>query len=264
MAAVAECIHGFDEGLCDICYPRRAPEVARAVRAPRSSTRATTDARGASVRHTLRSAAQTAAASTLTLARLRLFHTTHISNLEAIALEGELRAAADVVPELDVSSATTRELRASAELPDGSAVSQRVPFAASARSARWVELVSGAAGSHWSDAARRVSPLEYVILAVPAPELGDEVIVSDGDAGATVTRFAKGTDAGTSLLRRAHAADPELTQVEVLGAATVPFSAVALIGVANDPMRDRVRELLRETGSHAPKLSVHPPWFQPE
>ena len=38
---------------------------------------------------------------------------------------------------------------------------------------------------------------------------------------------------------------------------------VALIGVANEPVRDQVRALLSGTGFR-PKVAVYPPWFVPE
>jgi hypothetical protein len=43
----------------------------------------------------------------------------------------------------------------------------------------------------------------------------------------------------------------------------VAFDAITLIGVPNDRVRDRVKRLLADSGGHAPKVSVFPPWFQP-
>jgi hypothetical protein len=42
----------------------------------------------------------------------------------------------------------------------------------------------------------------------------------------------------------------------VLATGPVSFSAIQLIGVANDRVRDRVR------GYTATKVAVYPPWFQ--
>ena len=41
---------------------------------------------------------------------------------------------------------------------------------------------------------------------------------------------------------------------------SVPFEAVQLIGVANEPQRDRVRALLDAAGVRT-KVAVYPPWF---
>jgi hypothetical protein len=41
------------------------------------------------------------------------------------------------------------------------------------------------------------------------------------------------------------------------------LSAVALIGVSNDKIRARVKDLLAETGEHEPRIAVYPPWFLP-
>ena len=194
---MAECIHGFDEGLCDVCYPRTQappPRVTRpaATRAPRT---------GAATRV----AAVSAAPATLRLPGRRVHHVTHLRTLESIALDGELRA--DAVPDVDVSSATTRELRASATVPDGRSVASFVAFHLAQDSTRWEELRGGAVGAHWSDAARAARPTDFVIISVPVDALGDDVVFADGDAAAVATRFAAGVEAGTQALRRLHALD---------------------------------------------------------
>ena len=86
-----------------------------------------------------------------------------------------------------------------------------------------------------------------------------------------------GVDAGNILLRKcrssAYFADPDdtsadigLREGELLAGASVPVSSIALIGVAHEPARDRVREILADawpSGSGAaPKVAVYPPWFQ--
>jgi hypothetical protein len=53
-----------------------------------------------------------------------------------------------------------------------------------------------------------------------------------------------------------------LEAAEALSPVPVPLSSVALIGVANEPVRDRVREMLRGA-SATPRVAVYPPWFQP-
>lgn len=247
-----ECIHGFEAGLCDICYPRVQREP---VKVPRAS----------SARGTRTPSPRVAGAPTVapfSLSTQRVFHVTHIRNLEAIMHTGELRA--DATPEVDVSSATTRELRAGADLADGTTVADHVAFYASPVAARWMELRDGALGPHWSDAARAAKPTEFVLLAVPAVALGETFVAADADAAAPATRFAFGAADATQLLRRVRATDPEFLTAEILVPHAVPFDSVALIGVANDPMRDAVRDLLVSAGGYRPKVAVYPPWFASE
>lgn len=188
----------------------------------------------------------------------RFFHVTHIDNLAAILSDGALRP--DAVPEVDVSSATTRELRAAADLADGSTVAQHVAFYGSPTATRWSELRDGAVGPHWSDAARDAKATEFLLLGVPGAALGNAVVAADADASAPATRFAIGVPEATTLLRQVRAVDPELTDVEVLSADPVRVGSIAAITVANEPMRDLVRYLLREAGA-APKIAVYPPWY---
>jgi hypothetical protein len=230
--------------MCDICYPRtpvRTAPVRRtaSVRAPRP-------------------ASAPPPAPPFAFATHRFFHVTHIDNLAAILSDGALRP--DAVPDLDVSSATTRELRAAADLADGSTVAQHVAFYGSAVATRWGELRDGAAGPHWSDAARAAKATDFLLLGVPGAALGDSVVAADADAAAPATRFAIGLSDATSLLRRVRAVDPDLADVEVLSAEPVPVAGIAAITVANEPMRDLVRSLLREAGA-APKVAVYPPWY---
>jgi hypothetical protein len=63
-------------------------------------------------------------------------------------------------------------------------------------------------------------------------------------------------------VERAQDAETVRLGAEVLGGSAVGFESIQLIGVANDPMRDRVRELVAIADA-ATKVSVYPPWFQP-
>ena len=247
---MAECIHGFDDGLCDVCFPRR-PEPVRPVRA----------ASGPRAPRAGVSRAAPSAPPTLRLPGRRVFHVTHLRTLESIALDGALRA--DAAPDVDVSSATTRELRSSATVPDGRSVASLVAFALAQDSTRFAELREGAAGGHWSDAARAAKPAEFVILAVPVDALGADLVLSDGDAAASTTRFAEGLEAGTSALRRLHAADPDFRDAELLVPGPVPLDAVAIVTVANERVRDAVRATFAAAGRPAPRVAVFPPVFQP-
>jgi hypothetical protein len=188
----------------------------------------------------------------------RFFHVTHVDNLAGILADGALRADAD--PAVDVSSPTTRELRAGADLASGRTVADHVPFYATASATRWIELRDGASGPHWSDAARTARPTEFVFLGVPGSALGDAVVAADADAAAPGTRFGIGAADAAATLRRARVRDPELADVEVLSPDPVPISSIAAISVASERVRDLVRELLAESGSSA-RVAVYPPWF---
>lgn len=255
---MSECIHGFEQGLCDTCYPRVAPEPVRparstSVRTPRAA------ARVPGTRSTTVGAV--GAPPSLKLPGRRVYHVTHIRTLESIAHDGALVAGAE--PVLDVSSATTRELRASATVPDGRSVTDFVSFSLSQDATRWQELRSGAVGTHWSDGARATKPTDFVILAVPVDALGSDVVFVDSDAAATVARFSAGLEEGTHALRRLHASDPDFRDAELLVAESVDIEHVAIVTVANDKVRDRVRELFAGAGQKAPRIAVYPPSFQP-
>ena len=249
-----ECKHGFEDGLCDICFPRPQAE------APKRAAVATARRTASGTMTTRPMAARTTSRPTMLLNTQRVYHVTHLTNLEAIVIDEAIRS--DAAPAVDVSSTTTRELRATVELAAGGFVGDRVPFQLSPHATRWNELRSGAAGVHWSDAARSTSPLDYVILVTSAGQVGPDIVFADGDAAAPATRFAVG-DAGTALLRTTFSLDSELLDAELLAAGPVPFSAITLVGVPNEPVRDQVKQLLADVGGAAPKVAVYPPWFQP-
>lgn len=244
-----ECIHGFEAGLCDICYPRTPVEPPR-----RTGTARTPGAR------TLRATASAPAAPPFAFATHRFLHVTHLDNLAAILADGALVPGA--VPAIDVSSSVTRDLRAGADLASGRTVAEHVAFFASPAATRWVELRDGAAGPHWSDVGRSVRPTEFVLLGVPGAALADDVVAADADAAAPATRFAVGAGDAAALLRRARVGDPELADVELLSPNPVPVSSAAIITVANDRARDTVRGLLADAGESV-RVAVFPGWFQP-
>jgi hypothetical protein len=61
------------------------------------------------------------------------------------------------------------------------------------------------------------------------------------------------------MLARLYGTD-QAKDAEVLVKGSVSFDAVQLIGVANDPARDRVRGILDAAGVRT-KVAVYPPWF---
>ncbi|WBU38372.1 DUF4433 domain-containing protein [Homoserinibacter sp. YIM 151385] len=185
----------------------------------------------------------------------------HLANLPAILETGEIRPPATAEPGFIPSSATARELRAGIEL-GGSSLEERVPFSLSPDADRWAELREGAHGVHWSDAARRASIADYVVLVAPLAVLGEGLVLADGDAAAPGTRFADSAEDALRMLRRLHGEGGALTAGEALASAPVAVDRLAIIGVANEPARDRVREMLRSAGLTT-KVAVYPPWFQP-
>lgn len=234
-----ECIHGLEIPLCDICYPKAVPEKPRAVRP--AATRAP------------RAATVTTSRKSITRAEQRVYHVTHIRNLERIVEQGLI---ADATPVVDLSTGLTRELRRSAEIAPGDSVADRVPFYLSPAATLWEQLREGAEDeTRWSAAARAAASSDFVFLVSTVAALGPETVITDGDAAGSLTRFASG-DAVIRMLERLH--DTEQTaEAEALAAGPVPFSAVQLIGVANDRVRERVKPLT------SARVAVYPPWFQP-
>ncbi|MBI5161096.1 MAG: DUF4433 domain-containing protein [Micrococcales bacterium] len=252
-----ECIHGLEVPLCDVCFPRAVPEPAPPA-AGSTSTRSPSSRADRSAPPSRRPAGGTGPA--VDLDRQRVQHVTHLENLLSILADGEIRAGA--MPAVDVSSATARDLRATTALPGGGSAADRVAFYLTADADRWRELRSGAAGPQWSDAARASRPADFVILVAALGVLGD-VVLADGDAAATPTRFASVTHdrpTASRMLRRL-VADPEaLRRAEALGPPDVPIDEIQLGVVANDPVRERVRGLLDDAGIRL-RVAVNPPSF---
>jgi hypothetical protein len=200
--------------------------------------------------------------SSVNIAAHRVYHVTHVNNLPSILAAGALLA--EATPVFDISSAVTRELRASLEVSRGAHVSSFIPFFLTPGATHWSELRSGAVGAHWSAEARAAAPSEFVVLVTDIGTVTATAIIADGDAAGTLTRFAgvstEFSDAGDRMLRRLIADEDSLVAAELLVLGSVPLSDVALIGVANDRSRDKVRDLLAGSGFE-PKISVYPPWF---
>lgn len=254
---MAECIHGFDDGMCDICFPRKAPEPPVTVAA--SSTRTATRVATRPVKR-VPGAPAGVPAKVPPFASRRLYHVTPLPNLESILLDGELRPiASGVTPDVDVAAPLARELRAHADVGDGRHVDEFVPFTASPDAERWAELRAGAEEPHWSAAARTLTFADYAVLVTIGRDLGPDLVVADGDAAAPVTRFTLGDPARAIAV--AARTDPDLVGVEVLAPGTVPMSAVNLIAVANEPARARVRRMFVDVEGTPPRVVVHPPWF---
>lgn len=262
-----ECIHGLDVQACDVCRPRErpvapeAPVASAPPRAPRAASprRPSPARRAPSLRGPAPDGPTGTTASVPVLTALRGHHVTHVRNLESILADGALRA--DATPELDVSSAPTRLRRAEATV-GGRPVTDHVPFALSPLSSTWLQLRSGAADGRWSAAARATRATDFVVFVVPVTALGDELAVTDRDAGDPAARSAVGVHDGGALVRRASLTDPELLEAELLVPGRVDLSAVTLIGVGNDTVRDQVKQALVDAGGPRPRVAVYPPWFR--
>lgn len=259
-----ECIHGLDAGLCGTCFPRSAPEPPRrssVVRPPvRPPARPSAVPGATRAPRTRRPAAEPRPQARVTAATHRIFHITHIRNLDAILDTGGLIAG--VPPIVDLSSTVTRELRRTAETSPGVTVAAHVPFFVSPNAEQWDELRRGAAGMHWSPAARSADAADLVVLVATFGAVADTAVVADADAAGTLTRFSASPADAERMLRLLIAKQERLNIAEVLVPERVPLDAFSLIGVANDRVRDRVRQQLvgRE---FTPKVVVYPPWFQP-
>jgi hypothetical protein len=259
---VQECIHGLEIPLCDICYPKAVvekPKVAR-VATPR----------------TPRVAGVSTSRKSINVGEQRVYHVTHIRNLELILTSGAILPDSELFGEeshpiaVDLSTALTRELRRTVEVPagriadidgspvtvPGAAVSGYVPFFLSPTPTLWDDLRRGAGDeTRWSAAARSAAFTDFVFLVTTVKALGSSTVIADGDAAGATTLFAAGESIGT-MLQRLHGSDAAL-EAEALVPGSVPVEAIQLIGVANDRVRERVRDLT------STKVAVYPPWFQP-
>lgn len=247
-----ECIHGLETARCDLCSPRKAPPAQ--VKPPRAPAQR----KAAPISTTKPAAVDTGAR--------RIFHVTHRRNLPGILLAGRvLSDAAGARPVVDISAADNRELRR--EVSTGSApVAAFVPFFLAPDAIQWEGIRSGEADYRLADSVRSTAPSEFVMLVSSARAGGDGAVVADGDAADSTTRFSSLSEVGGRLPRRPgigqHRDEEDaLRSAEFLVPGEFPFTAITLIGVANDKVRSDVRALLVEHG-FAQKVSVYPPWFQ--
>ena len=242
--------------MCASCFPPAPPAVPLPVkRTPRTAAR--------SLRTPAPGATGKAAEVRPPALPHRIFHVTHISNLPLILDAGELRPSSTAEPALRLASDITHELRATAPVTDDVSVHDCVAFSLSPLATWWGEVQDGAAGPTWSDEARAASTVDFVVLGVDIEAVANELVVSDGDAAAKLTRLGSGPEGRDRMLARAAATPWALQAAEALLPGTVPLDRVALVAVANDRRRDEVRALLKSAGVTA-KVAVYPPWFVPQ
>ncbi len=249
---MTECIHGLDAERCDLCAPRKrtAAEVAASqVKPVRARAQRSSRASG-SKKHVA-----------VDPGTRRIFHLTHVKNLDGILASQQILAdAAGAKPVIDISSADNRELRR--EVSAGPApVAAYVPFFLGADAFMWEELRSGITNYRLADDTVHIPTSEFVVLVGSVRGAGADSLITDGDAADPATRFSSPDMLGGRMPRRDFEEEDSLLSAEFLVPTAFPFSSVTLIGVANDKVRTRVRELLAAHG-FAQKVSVYPPWFQ--
>lgn len=196
----------------------------------------------------------------------RIFHVTHRRNLPGILTAGRvLSDVAGAHPVVDISAMPNREVRR--ELSTGSAtVAAFVPFFLAPDAFQWEGIRNGDADFRLADSVSSMAPSDFIMLVSSARAGGEGAVVADGDAADSTTRFSSLAELGGRIPRRPgldqHRDDEDaLRSAEFLVPGEFPFTAVTLIGVANDKVRSEVRALLVEHG-FGQKVSVYPPWFQ--
>lgn len=249
---MTECIHGLDTERCDACAPRKPvatdlsagavkPTRARAQRSSRSSASTNQAAVDPGTR--------------------RIFHLTHVKNLEGIlAAKQILSDAAGAKPVIDISSPENRELRRET-IAGAAPVASFVPFFLAADAILWEDMRGGTPDYRLSKDARSIPAAEFVMLVGSLHGAGADAVIAEGDAADSATRFSAPDTLGGRMPRRFYEEEDSVRSAEFLVPHAFPFSSVTLVGVANDKVRTKVRELI---GAHGftQKVSVYPPWFQ--
>ena len=256
--------------------PARAPRGAG-----RSASSAVSTGGGAAAAGRAAAVSSSSARHAIDVGEQRIYHVTHIGNLagilEAHAVLADGGGAAQPRPAVDISSPANREARrgmrvaGEAEPP----VAGYVPFFLSPDAGVWESIRSQSPDPRLSNEAYQHSAYDYVILVSTVKKAfgepsegagGASVIVANGDATGTFTRFGIDRDAGEHMLRALRAGEESeaMRAAELLVRESFPIEQISLIGVANDKVRTAVRALLAGSGTrHVPKVVVYPPWFQP-
>jgi hypothetical protein len=278
-----ECIHGFDEGLCAICSPPPEPEApARAprTRASRAGSTGTAATRPGGASRTPRAAASArsgrlagSSAPPVDAGTARLYHVTHVENLGRILGAGALLADAGdppASPVVDLAAPAARAYRRSATVGDtGAHVAEYVPFLLSTNAHVWDAIRTGTPDPRLADEAVQRPTADHLLLVTSVAaaagaraQAPGEVAVSETDAAVGGTAFAATWPEAERAIVRLTLADEGagLRGAEVLVRGSVPLERIALIAVANDRVRDRVRAALAAVGVKV-RVAVYPPWF---
>lgn len=276
-----ECIHGFDDGLCAICFPPKAPEPPAPeppkARAPRASLRTSPTAAGPDGSRPKRGstrAARLADEPPVDPAKLRVYHLTHLDNLARILGSGALLADAGdppAAPVVDIAAPAAREYRRSTPAGEQDAtLADYVPFFLSVDAHLWMAIRDGAGDPRLSSPAPDESrdAADFVLLVSSAAQATGarvsqpgHVIAATSDASLPGAELAVGWYEAERVLRRMAVHDEGLAAGEFLVKGEVPLERIQLVAVANDRVRDRVRAALSAVGAKT-RVAVYPPWFQ--
>ncbi|MFD4423024.1 DarT ssDNA thymidine ADP-ribosyltransferase family protein [Agromyces sp. NPDC058484] len=268
-----ECIHGFDDGLCAICFPPKEPEPRPAAAASRAARAGGSRRPAPSPRVAGAAGARTLVDAPIDTKTLRIYHVTHVDNVGSILGEGAILAdAAGAKPAVDVSASDAREFRRSASVEGTDAVvADYVPFLLSTDAHVWNAVRTGTPDPRLAVGAVERQPADHVILvssvagAVGArTDTVGSVVVTDADAAAGGVDAASAWPDVLRMLQRLHREDEgsRLLSAEFLVRECLPLERVLLIAVGNDRVRDRVRAALDAVGLRT-RVAVYPPWFQP-
>lgn len=270
-----ECIHGFEDGLCAICFPPKEPEpapAAKAARAPRA--RATAATRPAAQGRKPATGRAPALGAPVDAGSTRIYHVTHVENLGRILGAGALLAdhgepGAD--PAVDLAAPALREYRRTAPAPGGVGVlADYVPFFLSVDAPLWESVRSGTPDPRLAaEAVNRPAADHVILVSSVAAALGarvdqpGEAIATDADAAAGVALAASARPDIERMIVRLTRLDEGagLREGELHVRGQVPLERFALIAVGNDRVRDRVRQALKAVGATT-RVAVYPPWFQ--
>ncbi|MCD5347797.1 DarT ssDNA thymidine ADP-ribosyltransferase family protein [Agromyces sp. S2-1-8] len=278
-----ECIHGFDEGLCATCFPPKQPEPTATTTSPvrgstrenaRTATHSTRTATAEASRPSSRpsSSARPLTAPPLEVGTMRIYHVTHLDNLAKILGSGAIVPdSGGANPVVDIAAPAVREYRRTAEVPGTDAVlADYVPFLLTPDAHVWDAVRTGTPDPRLrADAVER--PAADHVLLVGSVAAARGALTASGTIAASATDaslpgaqvVAEWADVERLLRRLAH--DDEtarLATAELLVRGDVPLERIALIAVANEKVRDRVRSALAAVGVRA-RVAVYPPWFLP-
>lgn len=270
-----ECIHGFEDGMCAICFPPKEPEPR-----PLAAVKPRTSRAGGSVRTTrpparIPGAPHPSADAAIDAKAMRIYHVTHLDNLAHILGSGALLADAaepGAKPEVDIAAPAAREFRRAAEVSGTeSVVADYVPFLLTIDAHIWNAVRTSTPDPRLDAAAVERPAADHVIfvssvgVALGArTDVPGEVVVSDADTAVDGARTAAEWPEIERMLRRL-ARDDDATSIgsaEFLVREALPIERVSLIAVSNEKVRDRVREALTAVGLRT-RVAVYPPWFLP-
>ncbi|WP_394551158.1 DarT ssDNA thymidine ADP-ribosyltransferase family protein [Agromyces sp. MMS24-JH15] len=273
-----ECIHGFDDGLCAICFPPPVPEgLAAPTRTSSRSARVPgTRPRTAPSRTSPSSRVAGASASRLDgppidAKALRIYHVTHLDNLARILGSGGLQADAGdpaAEPVVDIAAPAVREYRRSAVLSGtDQPIAAHVPFFLHIDALLWDAVRRGDADPRLVDG---LAAGDFIVLVSTVGQAAGAradtpgiLAVADGDPALPGAEVATEPQAIERMLRLLARGDAEgLRAAELLVADHVALERFVLIAVPNEPVRDRVKRALDGIGVRT-RVAVYPPWFQP-